>query len=461
MVFQKYKKEKRKVIENTKKIKDLEFNIDEYISDFSTDSEDYDTDSEGRKGYIKGGYHPVKVGEIYNNKYIIENKLGYGRYSTVWLGTNINLKKEDKYKCVAIKFQKSSNSYMEAAKVEIKICELINKNNPNRDEVYVTKYFESFKHKGPNGSHLCMVYEMLGDNLNTLMKKYEYKGLPIEIVKKITKNLLYGFDFLHKKCKITHTDIKPENVLLSKSIMNIIKLQYVRKENELKDISLKLKNREKLTKNKKRRLLIKYQKLKKELEENQKILKDEEETCELEENDNFIPIAKIADFGSAYIDEYKYSNYVTTFQYRAPEIVTGSGYESSIDIWALGCMVFELLTGEYLFNSDTDEFKDSSEEAEEDLLSLHIELLGPMPELITRVGRRSKRFFNKNGELKHITDIDRWSIKGLLNEKYNFNEKDSEEIEEFILPMLNYNYHRRAKAEELLKSIWLENNIRI
>ena len=73
MVFQKYKKEKRKVIENAKKIKDFEFNIDEYISDFSTDSEDYDTDSEGRKGYIKGGYHPVKVGEIYNNKYIIEN----------------------------------------------------------------------------------------------------------------------------------------------------------------------------------------------------------------------------------------------------------------------------------------------------------------------------------------------------------------------------------------------------
>lgn len=40
---------------------------------------------EGGEHYHKGGFHPVHLGEIYNGKYKVLRKLGYGRYSTVWL----------------------------------------------------------------------------------------------------------------------------------------------------------------------------------------------------------------------------------------------------------------------------------------------------------------------------------------------------------------------------------------
>lgn len=33
----------------------------------------------------KGGYHPVHVGEIYNGRYHVLAKLGWGHFSTVWL----------------------------------------------------------------------------------------------------------------------------------------------------------------------------------------------------------------------------------------------------------------------------------------------------------------------------------------------------------------------------------------
>ena len=42
-------------------------------------------EEEGQEGYRKGGYHPVTVGEIYNNRYEIIRKLGWGHFSTVWL----------------------------------------------------------------------------------------------------------------------------------------------------------------------------------------------------------------------------------------------------------------------------------------------------------------------------------------------------------------------------------------
>lgn len=35
--------------------------------------------------YAEEDFYPVKVGDVYNNKYRIVAKLGFGRASTVWL----------------------------------------------------------------------------------------------------------------------------------------------------------------------------------------------------------------------------------------------------------------------------------------------------------------------------------------------------------------------------------------
>ncbi|PNH77056.1 hypothetical protein VD0001_g463 [Verticillium dahliae] len=44
--------------------------------------------------YCPGGYHPVRIGDLFNNgKYKIVSKLGYGVYSTVWLACNLETKR--------------------------------------------------------------------------------------------------------------------------------------------------------------------------------------------------------------------------------------------------------------------------------------------------------------------------------------------------------------------------------
>ena len=59
-----------------------------------------------------------------------------------------------------------------------------------------------------------MVFEVMGVTLLELIKRYDYKGLPIPLVRVITKQILIGLDFLHRICHIIHTDMKPENILI-------------------------------------------------------------------------------------------------------------------------------------------------------------------------------------------------------------------------------------------------------
>jgi serine/threonine protein kinase len=67
---------------------------------------------------------------------------------------------------------------------------------------------------------------------------------------------------------------------------------------------------------------------------------------------------KICDFGSSkFIDEQNFKNtpYVVSRYYRAPELILAtSKYNGAIDIWAVGCILFELLTRTPTFPGDTE-----------------------------------------------------------------------------------------------------------
>lgn len=44
-----------------------------------------DGEQEDPKDYCRGGYYPVQIGEVFNNRYKLIRKLGWGHFSTVWL----------------------------------------------------------------------------------------------------------------------------------------------------------------------------------------------------------------------------------------------------------------------------------------------------------------------------------------------------------------------------------------
>ena len=176
----------------------------------------------------------MHVGEVMINRYVVVQKLGWGHFSTVWLA------RDTMYNTyVAMKVQKSASHYTEAAYDEVEILDVVAKNvfvkdwvdsvnrykinDPNYaekggygiEDCHTVQLLNSFIHSGPNGSHFIMVFEILGVNLLEIMKRYDYRGIPLPLVRRMTKQVLIGLDYLHRKCRIIHTDLKPENVIVA------------------------------------------------------------------------------------------------------------------------------------------------------------------------------------------------------------------------------------------------------
>lgn len=172
--------------------------------------DDASDDDEDVEEYRRGGYHPVLLGDRYKSKYLVVKKLGWGHFSTVWLVEDKNTSK-----FFAMKIVKSASHYTEAAQDEIKLMREVSAGDPrSRLRQRVMQMIDDFRVFGPFGTHVAMVFEVMGHNLLRLIRHFNYRGLPSILTKRIIKQTLQGLDYLHSKCSIIHTDIKPENILM-------------------------------------------------------------------------------------------------------------------------------------------------------------------------------------------------------------------------------------------------------
>nr|GEX12572.1 serine/threonine-protein kinase SRPK-like [Tanacetum cinerariifolium] len=117
------------------------------------------------------------------------------------------------FRYVSLKVQKSDQHYTEAAIDEITILKQIAEGDSD-DKKFVVKLLDNFKHSGPNGHHVCMVFEFLGDNLLTLIEYTDYRGVPLSKVKEIFFHVLGDLDYLHRQLSIIHTSLKLKNILI-------------------------------------------------------------------------------------------------------------------------------------------------------------------------------------------------------------------------------------------------------
>ncbi|XP_019865799.1 SRSF protein kinase 2 [Aethina tumida] len=252
---------------------------DETVSDSEIDINE-DGDQEDSKDYCVGGYHPVRIGDVFLNRYHVNRKIGWGYFSTVWLCWDLV-----EMKFVAMKIVKSAEHFNEAAIDEIRILKEIRQadvNDPHREKT--VQLLHDFKIGGVNGVHICMVFEVLGCNLLRLIIKSRYKGIPINNVKTIIRQVLEGLEYLHDKCSIIHTDIKPENILLCVSEESIMKMACEAAQLQLIPgtklptslVSTAPSQEQKISKNKKKKLKKKYKKhielMKNEMEHLQKVV---------------------------------------------------------------------------------------------------------------------------------------------------------------------------------------------
>lgn len=164
---------------------------------------------------------------------------------------------------------------------------------------------------------------------------------------------------------------------------------------------------------------------------------------------------------ACYVDRH-YSDVIQTREYRSPEVLLEGQYDESADIWSLACMIFELITGDYLF----DPKKGKTFKKNDDHLALISELIGEVSASDIQQMKQDCEawddyFEPKNRnltayKLKRIKNLKPWPLVSVLIDKYRMHVVDAKLLADFLGRMLQWQPKNRASARSLLQDPWLK-----
>mmetsp|Transcript_174 Transcript_174/g.610 ORF Transcript_174/g.610 Transcript_174/m.610 type:complete len:762 (-) Transcript_174:124-2409(-) len=284
----------------------------------------------------KDGHYRFTIGEVLLNQYKITSFMGAGTFAKVVKCIDIF---QNRY--VAIKIIRSLRKYTEAAQIEINVLNDI-KDRDLDDQFHCIRLLRSFTFRG----HMCLVFPLYGTSIFDFMKKNNYIGFTMTHIQNIALQLFRGIQFIHDELRLIHTDLKPENVLLMQGEFDEIPLPPTATPKKSGTTTMRVPK------------------------------------C---------TDIKIIDFGSATYERDYHTAIISTRHYRAPEVILGLGWSYPADMWSAGCILFELYTGDALFQ--THENKEH--------LAMMEKYFGAIPhEIFQRIDRATKKkYFVQNGRL--------------------------------------------------------------
>lgn len=128
-------------------------------------------------------------------------------------------------------------------------------------------------------------------------------------------------------------------------------------------------------------------------------------------------VLKLCDFGSAsHAHENEVTPYLVSRFYRAPEIILGIHYDFGIDMWSVGCTIFELYTGKIMFSGKTNN----------QMLKYFMDLKGKMPNKLIRKGSFKEQHFDSNcnflyHEVDKVTEREKVVVMSTLSASRDLN----------------------------------------
>ena len=344
-------------------------------------------------------YYPYEIGEIIDNQYKVIEHISDGTFGRV-----LKIKDIINNDYYAIKILLEKEEILKWWKYEKKMIEKISddESNNNNHCVKIIKDLYFIK----NGiKYYAYIFEFLGLNIFNYIKQNSFMGFNIVQIQHIAKQLFQGINYIHNK-NIIHTDLKPENILFINSDYDQIS------KFPINIINSKTNN-------------LLYNNIKN-------------------------PDIKIIDFGSSIYEEKCSYGIINTRQYRAPEVILQCcSITKKTDIWSIGCILFELYTGELLFPTHNDE----------EQLCLIQKSCGYYPKWMAKNSKEKKlkKLFEKRNEEKCFININKCGNKKEIKEslKYqkiigNFAHPCHKIFDDFVKYVLNIDPMKRPSASEAL-----------
>jgi serine/threonine protein kinase len=415
--------------------------------------------------------------KVFERRYILIKKLDYGSYASVWIAYDAI---DTKYYALKI----GNRGDYKASVRESSVYEAIKNINCQ----HLMKLVRTFDHISDDdedaetkNKHHCCVLDLMACSMYKLLKTNQFStGISFDIVIKCAKQVLIVLKELHKN-NIIHGDVKPENMLISGNSLQQLELFDKLGLSKIK-CTKKVKGRPDL----KTILNEILKKNKKSLEESSEESDDESEddpedsdtddeqisisSCSKsvssentedsngEENNELVSKSvienisiKLTDMGGSVLPGGKKRRHVQTSYYRSSELLLGLDYDTSSDIWALGCSIIELLTGKILFNPDSYDGNTVRHH-----LFLIIKKLGKLPDSMMKESPKRDIFFSH--DLKRIkghksidTSVPLHSDIASICVRNNCNKQTTDGFTDLILGMLCYSPSGRITADMALE----------
>lgn len=419
------------------------------------------------------------IGKFLNDEYIIIDYLDCGTFSKVWLVYNwekgnvyvakmFNDKSIEEYKN-ELMMLKQYTSYDIESSTNITYVDNF-ETNINKELVYV------------------IILPYLGKSLHDYISDKEENdiNLTYQDIRIIMKKIVYSLSKLHE-LNILHTDLKMDNLLtnvyenypglnefLEKLDIPTIYYKYL-KCNTPEDITDKNKNRRKIIK---RKIKTRTQnqiteflnnKLKNYFESinNNNINNDSSNKLNDELNIEVIDesVSKLetdfklvlTDLSNATIEkDILDEEFYQIRAYRSAENILGIKYNKRSESWAIGCILWEILTGEKIFEPNLNQ---PSINRDREQLSIMETYLGKINKDITMECPRSYELYENTGKLIKNKKIKRMELnEHLASIRDDLPEEEINQICTFLKKTWYYNHLKRLTAEELLKDEFLNIN---
>ncbi|KAJ8110712.1 hypothetical protein ONZ43_g5805 [Nemania bipapillata] len=378
--------------------------------------------AEDFRKYCAGGYHPVHLHDhLQDGRYEILNKLGFGSFSTVWLAKDHVTQRD-----VSIKIVVASGPETQDHELEILRHLQANDLHSHPGRSNVTQLLDFFSHEGPNGRHLCLVLELLGPRVSWVAEKSQNYRLNADLARRVSGHVAEAVAYLHSR-GVAHGDIHMGNILLR--LPPSAGAGAISASNSPQIGKVSKKDGSSLEKG-----IPKY--LVEPLEYDITAL-------DLDSGD-----VQLVDFGSAFFVSSPPRTIYTPLSLYPPELVFKRPITQAVDIWNLGCTMYELALGRTPFEAGFDN---------QELIPQYRQILGGVPAEWVREALANGVLDQEPDEdstddfLPLEKEIQRAYVDGYPSETLQFTKTDLERLGKYLRKMLIVDPQQRAAASELIR----------